>query len=149
MIAPYIRLSTTHPGLRRQEWRPWKKMGYRVLAEDGVTVYHEKEAIKRTVLQAFDQLDADVFLFGSQATGKVHEESDYDIGYYMDKKVSPRVLADLKEALEEMPIPAQVDLVDFFVLSPKFVRIALQGGVTIWKQKKQNSLFTLADSKKR
>lgn len=145
MLAPYIRLSTTHPVLQRKEWRPWKKKGYRVLAEDRITVYHEKEAIKRTVLQAFEQFDADVFLFGSQATGREHEKSDYDIGYYTNERIPVQILAYLEETLEEMPIPARVELVDFSMLSPEFVRIALQGGVKIWKQKRKNSLFTLAD----
>jgi predicted nucleotidyltransferase len=131
--------------LGRQEWRPWKKIGYRVLAEDGITVYHEQEAIKRSVLQALANADADIFLFGSQAAGKVHEKSDYDIGYFVDEKIPLQVLMELEEKLEEMPIPARVDLVDFTVLSPEFIRIALQGGVKIWKQKKKNSLFLSID----
>ncbi|MBP2661708.1 MAG: polymerase beta domain protein region [Firmicutes bacterium] len=39
MIVPYIRLSTSHPVLRRQEWRPWKKLGYRVLDEVLISFY--------------------------------------------------------------------------------------------------------------
>lgn len=35
-----IRLATRQPQLRRQEWRPWKKLGFRVL-------------------EAFDAVDAD------------------------------------------------------------------------------------------
>ena len=87
MREPYIRLSTDHPGLRRREWRLWKKLGYRVLAVDGLTVYREQEEIKRSVLQAFADVDADIFLLGCQATGKAHAKSDYDIGYYADEKV--------------------------------------------------------------
>ena len=34
---PYVRLSTDQPRLRWHEWRLWKKKGYRVLADDGVT----------------------------------------------------------------------------------------------------------------
>ncbi|AJQ26026.1 nucleotidyltransferase domain-containing protein [Pelosinus fermentans] len=142
MIVPYIRLSTSHPVLRRQEWRPWKKLGYRVLDEDGFTVYHEQEAIKRTILNAFINTDADIFLFGSRATGMVHEKSDYDVGYYAEDGLSVYILAELKETLEEFPIPARVDLVDFAVLSPEFIKIAMKGGVEIWKQKRKNSFFT-------
>ncbi len=145
LLTPYIRLSTNNPRLRRHEWRPWKKLGYRVLAEDGVTVYHEREAIKLTVLDAFNNVDADIFLFGSQATGRAHEKSDYDIGYYTDEKISANIIIELKEKLEEMPIPAQVDLVDFTRLSAEFVQIALKGGVEIWKQKRKNSLFLSVD----
>ncbi|SFM14650.1 nucleotidyltransferase domain-containing protein [Pelosinus propionicus] len=142
MIVPYIRLSTSHPVLRRQEWRPWKKLGYRVLDEDGFTVYHEQEAIKRTILNAFIHTDADIFLFGSRATGMAHEKSDYDLGYYAEDGLSVDLLAELQETLEEFPIPARVDLVDFAVLSPEFIKIAVKGGVEIWKQKRKNSFFT-------
>ena len=141
MNGSFIRLSTRHPLLQRQEWRPMKKLGYRVLAEDGITVYHEREAIKINVLQAFSNIDADIFLFGSRATGKAHERSDYDIGYYADQ-ISPQMLAELKDKLEEMPIAARVDLVDFTNLNSEFIRIALRGGVEIWKQRKKNSLFS-------
>ncbi len=139
--VPYIRLSTSQPHLRWHEWRAWKKMGYRVLADDGVTVYHEREAIKISVLAAFITIDADIFLFGSQATGKAHARSDYDIGYYTEEKVPIHIIVHLKEKLEDMPIPASVDLVDFSTISEEFKRIALKGGVEIWKQKQKNSLF--------
>lgn len=139
MQAPFIRLSTTHPARRHEEWHPFKKIGYRVLDADGVTVYHELEAIKMCVLEAFSDVDADIFLFGSRAKGTAHERSDYDIGYYADELKHQKVNA-LKEKLEEMPIPAKVDLVDFKVLAPEFIRTAIKGG-DIWKQKKKNSLF--------
>ncbi len=141
MMLPYIRLSTSHPILRRQEWRPWKKLGYRVLDEDGITVYHEQEAIKKSILNAFVNVDADIFLFGSRAAGTAHEKSDYDVGYYAEDGLTANALSDLKEKLEEFPIPARVDLVDFAVLAPEFIKIAVKGGVEIWKQKKKSSLF--------
>lgn len=136
-----IRLSTRQPQVRRQEWRPWKKMGFRVLGEDGLTVYHERDAICQKVLEAFDGVDADLFLFGSQAQGTAGERSDYDIGYWAAEKISPNVLAGLAEQLEEWPIPSRVDLVDFSLAPDSFVKIALQGGVEIWKKRRQNSLF--------
>ena len=142
MNVPYIRLSTTHPRLRRYEWRPWKKLGYRVLADDGITVYHEREAIRMSVLEAFINIDADIFLFGSQVTGRAHAKSDYDVGYYAEEKVPIHIIVDLKEKLEDMPIPASVDLVDFATISEDFRLIALKGGVEIWKQKQKNSLFS-------
>ena len=143
--VPYIRLSTNHPRLRRHEWRPWKRMGYRVLADDGVTVYHEREAIRISVLAAFIDIDADIFLFGSQVTGRAHARSDYDIGYYAEEKVPIDIIVSLKEKLEDMPIPASVDLVDFSTMYEDFRLIALKGGVEIWKQKKKNSIFSSRD----
>ena len=143
--VPYIRLSTNHPRLRRHEWRPWKRMGYRVLADDGVTVYHEREAIRISVLAAFIDIDADIFLFGSQVTGRAHARSDYDIGYYAEEKVPIDIIVSLKEKLEDMPIPASVDLVDFSTMYEDLRLIALKGSVEIWKQKKKNSIFSSRD----
>ena len=137
-----IRLSTRQPQLRRQEWRPWKKLGFRVLGEDGLTVHHERDAICQKVLEAFDGVDADLFLFGSQAQGTASERSDYDIGYWAAEKIPPGILASLAEQLEEWPIPSRVDLVDFSLVPDSFVKIALQGGVEIWKKRRRNSLFT-------
>ena len=137
-----IRLSTRQPQLRRQEWRPWKKLGYRVLGEDGLTVHHERDAICQKVLEAFDGVDADLFLFGSQAQGTAGERSDYDIGFWAAEKIPPGILASLAEQLEEWPIPSRVDLVDFSLVPDSFVKIALQGGVEIWKKRRRNSLFT-------
>ena len=137
-----IRLSTRQPQLRRQEWRPWKKLGFRVLGEDGLTVHHERDAICQKVLEAFDGVDADLFLFGSQAQGTASERSDYDIGFWAAERIPPGILASLAEQLEEWPIPSRVDLVDFSLVPDSFVKIALQGGVEIWKKRRRNSLFT-------
>ncbi len=94
------------------------------------------------VLEAFAGVDADVFLFGSQAQGTAREQSDYDIGYWASEKILSRKLADLAEQLEEWPIPSRVELVDFSLVPDSFRKIALQGGVEIWKKRRRNSLFT-------
>ena len=115
------------------------------MADDGVTVYHEGEAIRISVLAAFINIDADIFLFGSQVTGRAHAKSDYDVGYYAEEKIPIDIIVDLKEKLEDMPISANVDLVDFTTISGDFKLIALKGGVEIWKQKQKNSLFSSQD----
>ncbi len=76
-----IRLEATDPSERRREWRPWRPRGFRVPDPDGVTVWEEFEGLRRLVLRAFEGVDADVFLFGSRATGAAGEVSDWDIGY--------------------------------------------------------------------
>ena len=140
--VPYIQLSTTHPLEQREEWRKWKTLGYRVLDKDGVTVYCELEGIRRIVLEFFLEIDADVFLFGSQVTGKTGKYSDYDIGYDAEGKISSMRLSDLRDHLEELPIPGHVDLVDFKETPDEFSAIAIKGGVVVWKQKAKNSRFT-------
>lgn len=39
------------------------------------------------ILQAFADIAAAIFLFGSQAQGTAHERSDYDIGYWTEAKI--------------------------------------------------------------
>lgn len=140
-----IRLCSRDPIERRKEWRKWKPLGYRILDKDGRTVYHELEGIRRMVVEFFKELDADVFLFGSQATGKAHIYSDYDIGYAAEDTVSNKALADLQEKLEELPIPGRVELVNFNEVPPKFAEIAIKGGVIVWKRKRKNSRFILQE----
>ena len=143
-MAPYIRLSTMHSRERREEWRKLKPLGYRVLSKDGMIVYHELEAIRQMVLAFFQEMDADIFLFGSQARGEAGKYSDYDIGYDADGKISSSGLSLLKENLEELPIPGQVDLLNFKEVPETFAEIAIKGGVVIWKQKLKNSRFILS-----
>ncbi|KAB2953610.1 nucleotidyltransferase domain-containing protein [Heliorestis acidaminivorans] len=60
-------------------------------------IWHEKEAIRQKVISAFKGKDADLFLFGSRASQNYRANSDYDIGYYTDEKVSSSMLNKLKE----------------------------------------------------
>ncbi|MHB1421569.1 MAG: nucleotidyltransferase family protein, partial [Bacillota bacterium] len=66
--------------------------------------------------------------------------SDYDVGYDADKPVEGTLLADLKHELEELPIPAKVDLVNFCGATEEFVHQALKK-VEVWKKKRRNSFF--------
>ena len=126
---------------RLKQWKPFKEKGFRVLDPDGVTVWHESEAIKRLILKAFQSYDADIFLFGSRATGDETCSSDYDIGYSTDASLNASFILTLQENLEELPIPNHVDLVDFMTVPVKFKEIATEGGIVIWKKRSKNSLF--------
>ncbi|WP_279236997.1 nucleotidyltransferase domain-containing protein [Heliorestis convoluta] len=111
--------------------------------EDGSRVWQEQEGIRRKVLAAFQGHDIDLFLFGSRAAGESRANSDYDIGYYSDNPIAPNLIVTLKEELEELPIPAKVELVDFQKVTQKFIEIAIhKNKVIVWKQKEKNSLFT-------
>ena len=143
MSGKAIRLDATNPVEKRQEWHPWKQKGYRVIDRDGATVWHEKEAIRRIVLEAFLDYDADVFLFGSRASGEAEKRSDYDVAYWADHDPSASQLARLRENLEELPIPAHVDIVDFKSVPDEFMRLVLEERkVEIWKRRSKNSIFT-------
>jgi predicted nucleotidyltransferase len=113
------------------------------LDADGVTVWHEQEAIRRLVLEAFEDCDADVFLFGSRASGAARERSDYDVGFLAGAALPSERFADLRERLEELPIPSHVELVDFRGVSDKFSATVLERrDLQVWKRRQTNSLFT-------
>ncbi|MDW7710106.1 MAG: nucleotidyltransferase domain-containing protein [Deferrisomatales bacterium] len=139
-----IRLEAKDRRSRRREWRPWKSKGYRVPAPDGLTVRHERDAIRLLVLEFFRDLDADVFLFGSRGAGGGWEGSDYDIGFRTRDPVPAGKLSQLRESLEDLPIPSRVELVDFGAVPGRFAELVLQGkrGVEIWKTGRKSSLFT-------
>ncbi len=107
---------------------------------------HEKffkwdEVVQSLILDAFASCEADIFLFGSRAKHRETNRSDYDVGYDTAHPPSPSKLAQLQEALEELPILAKVDLVDFRKVPPEFNALALKN-IKIWKRKNRNSLFT-------
>ena len=53
------------------------------------------------------------YLFGSRAVGTYRPFSDIDIALdARGKAVSPRMLSDMREAMEESHIPFRVDVVD-------------------------------------
>lgn len=137
-----IRLESSDPGARRREWATWRSKGYRILDPDGVTVWEESEGIRRLVLRAFEGMDADVFLFGSRVTGGASEHSDWDVGYRCTHVVPKARLAELREDLERLPIPGEVELVDFADVPAAFQRLVLAKGVQVWKRASKNSLFT-------
>lgn len=141
MSGKAIRLNAASFSEKRKEWQPYKKQGYRIMDKDGVTIWHEKEAIRRMILKTFDACDADLFLFGSRASEEASDRSDYDVGYFSDSPPKASVLAQLKEDLEELPIPAHVELVDFRDLPEEFIRMVLEKKVELWKKKSENSLF--------
>jgi predicted nucleotidyltransferase len=137
-----IQLQAENSIEKRLEWRPWKAKGYRILDKDDETVWAEDEVIRREVVSAFAGYDVDIFLFGSRASGAVHKRSDYDIGYLGKSLPSASQLARLADLLEELPIPAHVELVDFSKVGADFKKIALdKDEVQVWKKSSTNSIF--------
>lgn len=71
------------------------------------------EILKRLVIDPLKSQGAEVFIFGSRATGKNHPHSDVDLLYKMQgqAQISSRVLSDIKEAIEESNFPFTVEIV--------------------------------------
>lgn len=75
-------------------------------------------------MAAFRDIEADIFLFGSQVDGSAGHFSDYDVGYDAAVPVPAPVLAAFHQELEDLPIPGRVDLVNFRGVSEDFARHA-------------------------
>lgn len=82
--------------------------------------------IQRILSKNLDLSKRKVFLFGSQAKGKISQTSDIDIGIYGKKPVDLLTISNLKSDFEDSNIPETVDVVDFNRVSDKFRQIAMR-----------------------
>ena len=90
--------------------------------------------VKKAVLQAFENEDIKIFLFGSRARGNAHSTSDIDIGIMPSGSFDRKKITALRAELEEMNIPYSVDLVDLSTVSEDFRQQVLNEG-EVWKEK--------------
>jgi len=68
--------------------------------------------------------EADVFLFGSRATGRFKPFSDVDLAIDMQQKKIPiDILTKLADSFEASDLPFKVDLVDLNDVSPEFRKL--------------------------
>jgi predicted nucleotidyltransferase len=90
--------------------------------------------VKAAVLRAFaDDNDVRIVLFGSRARGNAHCTSDIDIGILPQDRCDRKKITLLREELEEMNIPYNVDLVDLSTVSMDFRQKVLDEG-EVWKE---------------
>ena len=87
------------------------------------------EELRRMVLDALGDHDAEVWLFGSCARDEVMQHSDIDIAVLSRHELPPGLLADLAADIEESPIPYDVDLVDLRHAAPSLVEQVQREGV--------------------
>jgi len=83
--------------------------------------------------EQYQQTPVNVYLFGSRATGKQHERSDYDLAVQSTEDVS-LINSLCREQLHDSTIPYFVDLVDMNTVSHVLQQDILQHGVLIWSQ---------------
>ncbi|WMW21634.1 nucleotidyltransferase domain-containing protein [Methanolobus mangrovi] len=88
--------------------------------------------VKAEVLEAFQNEDVRIVLFGSRARGNAHCTSDIDIGILPLGKYDRKKLTALRAKFEEMNIPYTVDLVDLSTVSGEFRQKVLDEG-EVWK----------------
>jgi predicted nucleotidyltransferase len=72
------------------------------------------ELLDLLVLTPLKEQGADVYLFGSRASGTFHSHSDVDLLYKLPQgqELPPGFLSQLREAIDESRFPYIVELVD-------------------------------------
>jgi len=65
-----------------------------------------------------------VFFFGSRVTGGGNERSDIDIGIEGSEPVPLKIMFEIEEEIEKLPVLYKIEIVDFRKTSPKFQDVA-------------------------
>jgi predicted nucleotidyltransferase len=90
------------------------------------------ERLRRMMLDALGEHDAEVWLFGSCARGEALQHSDIDIGVLPRDELPPGFFSNLAENVEESSIPYDVDIVDLRGAAPTLIDEVRREGVK-WK----------------
>ena len=90
------------------------------------------EELRRMVLAALGEHDAEVWLFGSCARGEVFRHSDIDVAILPRDELPAGFFSDLAERVEESSIPYDVDIVDLRNAAPSLIDEVRREGVK-WK----------------
>src|SRR3984893_11100660 len=70
------------------------------------------EELRRMVLAALGEHDAEAWLFGSCARGDAFQHSDIDVAILPHDELPSGFFSDLAESVDESSIPYDVDIVD-------------------------------------
>ena len=90
------------------------------------------EELRRLVLDALGEHDAEVCLFGSCARGEVFRHSDIDVAILPRGELPAGFFSELAESVEEGSIPYDVDIVDLRSAAPGLIDEVRREGVK-WK----------------
>lgn len=67
-----------------------------------------------------------VFLFGSRASGRARERSDFDVGVMGNKPLPSTTFFKIHQLLDGVETLCRIELVDFNRVSPRFREIAMR-----------------------
>lgn len=87
-------------------------------------VEHKVKELVGTLLASESYVN--VFVFGSQATGRSVTRSDIDLGIDVGHPIDPKLMAAIRESFDDLPILQRVDVVDFSSVDGTFKAVALQ-----------------------
>jgi predicted nucleotidyltransferase len=90
------------------------------------------EELRRMVLDALGDRDAEVWLFGSCARDEIRNSSDIDIGILPRDQLPTGFFGELEADIEESIIPYHVDLVDLSRIDPGWLDTIRREGVN-WR----------------
>lgn len=71
-------------------------------------------------------IDVQIILFGSRASGRAVDASDYDIGLRTSQPIDPLIMARIYDAIEELPTLQKVEIVDLTKVTKRFYATAMQ-----------------------
>lgn len=80
-------------------------------------------------LEPLVKLNAELWVFGSRATGSFKEFSDIDILFRSPQKLPTGLLSQIRDALEESALSIKVDLVDESELASSYKENVLNSRV--------------------
>ena len=88
---------------------------------------------RKIILSHLEDVDCQVFLYGSRACGQASGRSDIDGGFLCKQPLDVTKLAEIRHSLEESIVPYPVDLTDFTsVEDASFKQQALKEAI-MWK----------------
>ena len=95
------------------------------------------EKIKIKIIRVINALvpDADIYLFGSRATGQHHERSDIDIALDAGKRLERLDVGEVRDMLNASNMPYSFDIVDLHNINEDLKKDILSEGV-LWFKKK-------------
>ena len=87
------------------------------------------DEVRRIVHAGLKGHPAQVYLFGSWATGRNRRTSDIDVAILPAEPLPGEILSGIREALEESLVVYPVDVVDLSQVSPPFRDRVLKEGI--------------------
>lgn len=97
------------------------------------TAHDEIAKVRALVLAHLGDRDVGVYLFGSRARGDAHRRSDIDVGYVARSPLEAGVLHRLRDAIDALNLPYQVELVNLAETTEAFRDMALREAIP-WKE---------------
>jgi predicted nucleotidyltransferase len=94
--------------------------------------------VRRIVLDRLRGREADVYLYGSWATGRNRRASDIDVGILPRKALPVELWWEIKEALDHSLVVPEVDLVNLSETSAAFRKRVRDEGV-LWSASAKES----------